>query len=196
MRPSGATEKLIAGLLRPLHPRVTFDRSPPWLRPFGRTEVRPISLPAKLCFGQSHHKFVGNEFEQAKLAVQRRGPGMGRVKPSCPGRLRPQTSRVPRVSVGLRRCADGTSLSRLRTCGILSAPLRARLRPFLDARSPTGLNSNNTKLRRLYRAPYGEPEWRKPLLAPSLLRRPNTVVLLCRRNGGARPNGCKRAFSW
>src|SRR3989344_3346408 len=35
-------------------PWVTFDRSHPWLRPCGRTEVRPILFPTKLCFGKSH----------------------------------------------------------------------------------------------------------------------------------------------
>ena len=45
---------------------------------------------------------------------------------------------VPRVSVGLRRCAYGISLSRMRTCAIPRAPFQAQLRPFPDARSPTG----------------------------------------------------------
>jgi len=41
--------------------RVTFDRSPPWLRPFGRTKTRPISLQAKLCFGESHQSHLAPE---------------------------------------------------------------------------------------------------------------------------------------
>ena len=35
-------------------PWVTFDRSHPWLRPCGRTKMRPILFPTKLCFGKSH----------------------------------------------------------------------------------------------------------------------------------------------
>ncbi len=145
--------------------RVTFDRSPPWLRPFGRAKARPISLPAKLCLSEKvTTNSSGTNLNKRSLPAGR-GPGMGRVKPSCPGRLSPHTPRLPSPLVGLRRCAYGLSLARMRTREIHLAILRTPLRPCPGFGSPTGLNSNNAKPRRLYRAPYGAPEHRKPLPA-------------------------------
>ncbi len=89
-------------------------------------------------------------------------------KPFCPGRLRPHTSRLPSPLVGLRRCAYGLSLARMRTRAIHRATHWARLRPCLGVRLAYGAE--------LLRAPYGAFERRKPLLAPSLLRRPSVGV--------------------
>ena len=88
----------------------------------------PPAPPGDFCLGKSH---------------QNRSAPKG--SPASP---------VPRVCVGLRRCAYGASLRRMRTCVIHHAPLRARLRPVLDARSPTGRKRKATVVLRL------GPVWR------------------------------------
>ena len=67
-------------------------------------------------------------------------------------------------SVGLRRCAYGISLSRMRTHRIPSVPRWAQLRPVLDAREPTGRKNKGAKVLCSW-APYGAPAHRKPLPA-------------------------------
>ena len=68
------------------------------------------------------------------------------TKAILPRKARPQTTRVPRISVGLRRCAYGASLRRMRTCAIPRTPFQAPLRPVLDTRSPTGRKNKGAKV--------------------------------------------------
>ncbi len=132
-----------------------FDRSRPWLRPFGRAEARPILLLAKLSFrGQIRRERIWSHFSASARTQARDG-----LRPSHQSHFAPKdspASQVPSPLVGLRRCAYGLSLSRMRTRGIPSAPLRARLRPFLVVRLAYGaLNTTDVKPRRC-----SDPVWR------------------------------------
>ncbi len=116
------------------------------------------------------------------------------TKTVLPRKARRQTPPVPRVSgrpqeVRIRRIPAPDA----HVCDPSHTPLGSTS-AFPRRSLATGLNSHSAKPRWLHQAPHDTFERRKPLLAPSLLRRPGAAVLLCRRNGWARPNGCKRAF--
>ncbi len=92
---------------------------------------------------------------------------MGRVKPSCPGKARPLT-RVPRVCVGLRRCAYGSRrlprrqlLRRRRHCAHRNIAHCGYLRPVPKARSPRALGATSLCRMRTHRIP-SVPRWARP----------------------------------
>ncbi len=71
-------------------------------------------------------------------------------------------SQVPSPLVGLRRCAYGASVRRMRTRGIPSAPRWAQLRPVLGVRLAYGAGKPPKFSESAVWAPYGAPAHRKP----------------------------------
>ncbi len=142
------------------HPRVTFDSGHPWPSPCGRAQARPISLPAKLCYGESHHKFVGSEFEQLCCREAAR-PRDGPSKAILPRKASP-ASQVPSPLVGLRRCAYGPPapvakfFQRRRHCAQDNVAHPGGLRPLPKERSPRALGAislSRMRTREVHRAP-------------------------------------------